>query len=173
MHMPVASVFPDWPQYASRIRDAVAALTPAQLAIRVGPDNDPIWALAAHTAGARVYWLCGVFGEPGAERTPFTDPLTGDGWEDHPEHPRGAEELAWALDSTFEVVQDVLGRWTVDELTVTAERPWGDTVQVHTRGSVLDRLFSHDAFHAGEISQLLGLHDIGSIDLWRRTPPAT
>jgi hypothetical protein len=124
-------------------------------------------------AGARTYWLCGVFGEPGAERTPFTDPVSGDGWEDDPDHPRTSDELAWALDSTFEVVQDVLGRWTVDELTVTAERPWGDTVQVHTRGSVLDRLFSHDAFHAGEISQLLGLHDIGSIDLWRRTPPAT
>ena len=38
----------------------------------------------------------------------------------------------------------------------------------HTRASVLNRLFSHDAFHAGEISQLLGLHHLPEIDLWRR-----
>ena len=167
----VAAAYPDWPQYASRIRDAVVGLTPEQLALRAGPDNDPVWALAAHCAGARVYWLCGVFGEPGAERTPFTDPLSGEGWEDDPDHPRSGEELAWALDSTFEVVRGVLDRWTVDDLALTAERRWGDTVQSHTRASVLNRLLTHDAFHAGEISQLLGLHGIGSIDLWRRTPP--
>jgi len=31
-------------------------------------------ATVGHTAAARVYWLCGVLGEPGAETTPFTDP---------------------------------------------------------------------------------------------------
>lgn len=172
MSRPVTTLHPDWPQHARRIRDAVAALDTERLAIRAGPGHAPIWALAAHIAGTRVYWLCGVFGEPGAERTPFPTPLTGEGWEDDESHPRTASELAGALDSSFEVLWDVLGRWRVDELGVTAERRWGDTIQVHTRASVLDRLFSHDAFHAGEISQLLGLHDVGSIDLWRRTLPA-
>lgn len=171
--MSLVHVFPDWPQHAARLRDAVAGLTPDQLALRAGPDNDPIWALAAHVAGARVYWLCGVFREPGAERTPFTDPLSGEGWEDHPEQPRSGDELAVALDSSFEVVRDVLDRWVVDELGLTAERLLGDTPQAHTRASVLNRLMSHDAFHAGEISQLLGLHGIGDIDLWRRAPSAT
>lgn len=167
---PVVTLYPDWPQHARRIRDAVAGLSAEQLALRAGPDHDPVWALAAHLAGARVYWLCGVFGEPGADTTPFADPLTGEGWEDDPSHPRSGEELADALDSSFEVVRGVLDRWTVEDLVLTAERRFGDTVQVHTRASVLNRLFSHDAFHAGEISQLLGLHDLGSIDLWRRMP---
>jgi uncharacterized damage-inducible protein DinB len=169
----VAAVYPDWPQHAQRIRDAVAGLSTLQLARTAGPDHDPIWALAAHVAGTRVYWLCGVFGEPGADRTPFPDPLNGEGWEDDPTHPRSADELAWALDTSFEVVRAALARWTVDDLAMTAERRWGDTVQVHTRASVLDRLFSHDAFHAGEISQMLGAEGWGAIDLWRRTPPAT
>ena len=81
MDRAAASLYPDWPQYAGRIRDAVASLTAAQLALRAGPDHAPIWALAAHLAGTRVYWLCGVFGEPGADRTPFPTPLTGIGWE--------------------------------------------------------------------------------------------
>jgi hypothetical protein len=170
--MSLTHLYPDWPQYASRIRDAVAGLTTEQLALRAGPEHDPIWALAAHCAGTRVYWLCGVFGEPGAASTPFTDPASGEGWEDHPEHPRSGDELAMALDTTFEVVAAVLDRWTVDDLALTAERRWGNSVQLHTRASVLNRMFSHDAFHAGEISQLLGLHGLGSIDLWPRTPPA-
>jgi uncharacterized damage-inducible protein DinB len=151
----------------------VAGCTSERLALRAGPDHAPIWALAAHVASARVYWLCGVFAEPGAEATPFTEPLNGSGWEDDQSHPRTGEELAWALDSSFEVVRAVLGRWTVDELSLTAERRIGDIVQTHTRASVLNRLFSHDAFHAGDISQLLGTHDAGEIDLWRRMPSRT
>src|SRR5438093_12421753 len=82
MDDPVASLYPDWPQYAARIRDAVKHLTDDQLALRAGPEHAPIWALAAHVAGTRVYWLCGVLQEPGADRTPFTEPLSDVGWED-------------------------------------------------------------------------------------------
>jgi uncharacterized damage-inducible protein DinB len=169
----IASLFPDWPQYNGRIRDAVVHLRAEQLGLRAGPGHAPIWALAAHVAGTRTYWLCGVFGQPGAEKTPFTEPTTGWGWEDDEDHPRTGEELAWALDSTFDVVRDCLDRWTVDDLTLSATRSYGGVTTVHSRASVLNRMFSHDAFHAGEISQLLGVHDLEAIDLWRRASPVT
>jgi hypothetical protein len=151
----IATLYPDWAQYAARLRDGVRDLTETQLAIRAGPDHGTIWQLAAHCAGTRVYWLCHIFGEPGADRTPFTDP-SGMGWE--------------ALDSTWAIVAHCLARWTVDDLEVSFERRLGDVVQHHTRASILNRLCSHDAFHAGEISQLLGVHGLPPIDLWRRTP---
>lgn len=165
---PVATLFPDWPQYARRLRDGVAGLTMDQLGLRAGPDHDPIWALAAHIAGARAYWLCGIFGEPGAAETPFTDPATGEGWEDDPDHPRSGEELAWALDSTWAIVQGCLERWTLEDLALSATREGVGPVQVHTRASVLNRLLTHEAFHAGEISQVLGVHGLPAIDLWAR-----
>lgn len=165
----IASIYPDWPQYATRLRDAVKDLSPDQLALRAGPEHGRIWALAAHTAGSRAYWICGVFDQPGADATPFTEPLTGIGWEDDEDHPRSGAELAWALDSTWAVIEDCLERWTMDDLDRTASRIALDgTPQVMTRASMLNRLVSHDAFHAGEISQLLGLHDLPPIDLWRR-----
>ena len=169
---PVATLYPDWPQHAARLRDGVVDLTAEQLAIRAGPEHGTIWQLAAHTAGARVFWLCQVFGQPGVERTPFEQTLVdGTGWEDEPDHPRSGEELRWALDSTLAVVADCLARWTIDSLGVTATRVLGDgRKQEHTRASVLNRLHSHDAFHAGEISQLLGLHGLPPIDLWARRP---
>ena len=155
-----------WPQYNRRLREVIGAMSAEQLAIRPSPDVWPIWGTVGHTAGARVYWLCHVSGEPGAERTPFTDP-SGFGWEDDPDHPRSADELADALDSTFRIVESCLDRWTTDMLADQIHRDFKGTHQVHHRGSVLQRLFSHDAYHCGELSQTLGIHKLAQIDLWR------
>jgi uncharacterized damage-inducible protein DinB len=163
----VAALYPDWPQYAARLREAVVDLTAEQLALRAGPQHGQIWQLAAHTAGSRVFWLCGVFEEPGAESTPWPQPLTDPGWEDDESRPRSGAELSVALDSSWAVVQACLERWTIDTLDQAKGRRRADgTERLFSRASVLNRLVSHDAFHAGEISQLLGLHRLAPIDLW-------
>jgi uncharacterized damage-inducible protein DinB len=154
-----------WPQYNRRLRDVIGAMSADQLAIRPSPDGWPIWATVGHTAGARAYWLCEVLGEPGAETTPFRD-LAAGGWEDDPDHPRGADELVLALDSTFAIVERCLDRWTPDMLADRIERDYLGVTQVHHRGSILQRIFSHDAYHCGELSQTLGIHGLPQIDLW-------
>jgi uncharacterized damage-inducible protein DinB len=166
----LVALYPDWAQHAARLRAGVRDLTPEQLALRAGPDHGPIWALAAHVAGTRVYWLCGILGEPGADPTPFAPPFE-EGWEDDLDHPRSGDELAWALESSWAVVEGCLARWSVEDLGATFDRSYGGVTVTHTRASVLNRVFSHDAFHAGEISQLLGAHGLPEIDLWRRPRP--
>jgi len=155
-----------WPQYNRRLREVIGAMSDEQLAIRPSADGSPIWATVGHTAGVRVYWLCNVVGEPGAEMTPFTD-VANTGWEDDLDHPRGADELAEALDSTFRIVEGCLDRWTPAMLTDTIHRDYSGTMQVHTRSSILQRLFTHEAYHCGELSQTLGIHGLPQIDLWR------
>src|SRR5215210_2742536 len=69
--------YADWAGYNRRWIEGIQRLTPADLALPVPATRDwgtepwPIWAVAAHTVGPRVFWLCDVFGEPGAEETPF------------------------------------------------------------------------------------------------------
>lgn len=154
-----------WPQYNRRLRDVIARMPDEQLAIRPSPDRWPIWATVGHTAGGRVYWLCFVLGEPGAETTPF-DPSWEFGWEDDLDRPRRAAELVDALDSTFRIVEGCLDRWTPEMLADEVERTYAGTRQVHTRGSILQRMFSHDAYHCGELSQTLGIAGLPQIDLW-------
>ena len=162
----IRSAYGMWPQYNRRLRDVVAAMTDDQLAVRPSPDRWPIWATVGHTAAMRAYWLCDVMGEPGREATPF--PAGSDiDWADDLDHPRGADELVDALDSTFHLIEGCLDRWTVDMLADTFERPHNGEVQIHTRASILQRLFTHDAYHCGELSQTLGIHDLPQIDLWR------
>jgi uncharacterized damage-inducible protein DinB len=154
-----------WPQYNRRLREVVAPMTDEQLAIRPAPDLLPIWATVGHTAAMRVYWLCEVVGESGAKATPFAGEIAD--WADDLDHPRGAGELVDALDSTFRIIEACLDGWTMDMLDAEVHRDYQGTVQVHTRASILQRLLTHEAWHCGELSQTLGIHDLPQIDLWR------
>lgn len=165
--MSIRRFYDRWPQYNRRVTEVIGALTDEQLAIRHGPDQWPIWATVGHNAGARAYWLCGVLGEPGGERTPFSAPFE-DGWEDDRSHPRTAAELVWAMDSTSAIIEGVFDRWTADMLDEDVERQYGGTVQIHSRGSIVQRLLTHDAWHAAQLSDALTIHGLPDIDLWRR-----
>lgn len=166
--MGVRPFYEGWERVQRRLVDRLPALGPEELALR-GIDNWPIWGLVSHLAGGRVYWLCGIFREPGAETTAFPDPF-GECWEDDPNHPRNSEELLFAVESSWRIVELCLERWTPEMLGETFEREIGDVVQLHTRQSVLTRLLTHDAFHAGEVSLVLGMNGLPSLDPWE--PPA-
>ena len=161
----IAPFYAGWSLVNDSLVATLSPLSADQLALPIGSPTWPIWASASHLAGTRVYWLCGIFGEPGRETTPFQD-ASGFGWEDDLSHPRSAEELVGALRSTWKIVQRCLDTWTVESLGQEARRP-GATVQIHTRQSVLMRMITHDAFHSGEISLALGSNGLGAIDPWR------
>ena len=163
----VGQFYEGWQTYNERIVEVVRELSADQLQVRPAPERWPIWATVGHTAGARVYWLCGVFGEPGAATTPFPDPLSGLGWEDDLGTPRSAPELTEALTTTWQVIADCLERWTPAILFEPFEPLADKKTQVHTRQGVLMRLISHDAYHCGELSQTLGIGGMAQIDLWR------
>jgi len=167
----LAPFFEGWRLTNEALVAALARLEPEQLQLPVGSPSWPIWASASHIAGARVFWLCHVFKEPGAETTPFSDP-SGVGWEDDLGRPRSADELVGALRASWRIVERCLETWTPETMTQEARRTRGDEVRVHTRQSVLIRLITHDAYHCGEISLTLGSHGLsgpspnGPIDVW-------
>ena len=168
----IARFYRGWATYNQAMIDALRPLTTEQLALDGGIPEWPIWAIVGHTAGARPYWLCSVFGEPGAETTPFPDSANELGWEDVLSHPRGVDELIGALESTWAIVEGVLERWTPDILDEPFRREIHGRVQFHTRQSVLMRMISHDAYHAGELSQILGAAGLVQVDLWPPKPAA-
>jgi len=163
--------YADWAGYNRRTIDGLRSLSERDLALLVGADRGegiepwPIWAVAGHTAGTRVFWLCTVFGEPGAETTPFTD-STGMGWEDDLSVPRTAKELVGAYEATWRIVEGCLDRWTPAMLNETFRRIGAAGPQLHTRQSILLRMITHEAYHLGEINLALGSNGRQTIDPW-------
>jgi len=163
--MAVEEVYEGWRRVQDRLVARLPGMSAEQLSLRASPESWPVWAIVAHIAGTRVYWLCSVCGEPGFEGTPFSDP-GGEGWEDRLDVPRGADELVEAVRSSWAIVDSCLARWTPEMLHVGFTRSRDGEVQHHTRYSVLTRLVMHDSFHAGEVSLLLGLSGLPSLDPW-------
>lgn len=158
--------YADWAGYNRRATDGLAALDTEALALQApGSEHWPIWAIAAHMAGTRIFWLCEIFGEPGVERMPFYEP-GGMGWEDDLAIPRTAAEIAGALRSSWSVVEGCLDGWTPAMLEDPFERVRATRTEVHTRQSILLRMINHEAYHLGEINIALGANRRAPIDLW-------
>ena len=166
MPQPIRPAYSRWPEYDRRLREVVGALTDEQLALRPAPERWPIWATIGHAACQRVFWLCDFAGEPGAETTRFTNAGFDCPGDDDLEHVLRAADLVDALESTFRVVEGCLDRWTIDMLDEVLRRPEWDASWVHTRGAVLQRVFSHDVYHVAELNEVLGAAGLAQVDLW-------
>ena len=163
--------YADWAGYNRRTVEGLLRLSGEDLALQVRAVRDhegepwPIWAVAGHVAAMRVFWLCDVFGEPGAESTPFAGDTPG--WEDDLSHPRSVEELVGAFESTWQVVEGCLTRWTPEMLTDEIRREKeGRPPELHTRQSILLRLITHEGYHLGEINVTLGSNGREPINPW-------
>ena len=162
----IRAFYADWAGYNRRTAEALRTMSAEDLALEAAESEHwPIWAIAGHTVGARVFWLCHVLGEPGADTTPFTDP-TGFGWEDDRSTVRSAEEVGDAYDSTWRIIAGCLERWTPEMLEETFDRQGTLAMRRYTRQSTLLRLINHEAYHVGEISLILGANGREPIDLW-------
>jgi uncharacterized damage-inducible protein DinB len=162
----IRRAYSTWPHYNQRLRDAVAAMTDAQLAGEPAPGRWPLWATVGHAACQRVSWLCGFAGEPGAETTPFPDALHVCPGDEDLEHVLSAQDLVAALESTFRIVEACLDGWTLDMLDTEIRRQFDGEKWVYTRGSVIQRVFAHDVYHCAEINEALGAAGLPLIDLW-------
>ena len=155
-----------WPDYNRLFRDVVAGLTDEQLALKPTPERWPLWATIGHTACQRVFWLCDFAGEAGADTTRFTNAGYDCPGDDDLENVLNAAQLTEALDSTFRIIDGCLDRWTLKMLDEVLRRPGWDDSWVHTRGAVIQRVFTHDAYHVAEVNGVLGAAGLPQVDLW-------
>jgi uncharacterized damage-inducible protein DinB len=160
--------YADWAGYSRRTIEGLAALDAQALALQApGSDHWPVWAIAAHMAGTRIYWLCEIFGERGIERMSSFYQPGGMGWEDDLSTPRTGPEIVGALRASWEVVDGCLANWTPAMLEESFERHGRrGQDEVHTRQSILLRMITHEAYHVGEINIALGSNGRPTIDPW-------
>jgi uncharacterized damage-inducible protein DinB len=161
-----------WADHQRLLLAAIADLSREQLALRTAPDEMAIWQMASHLAGSRAYWFHDILGEGDptvrdmfhvATTTVPGLPLEDAGWEDDETHPRMAAEIVDAFHQTWGLIEECLGRWSADDLTV--QLPQGSSGRLTTRGWVIWHLMEHEAHHGGAISLVLGTNGLPSLDM--------
>lgn len=148
-----------WQHYQDQLIEALAPLSPEQLALRAAPNLRSVDELARHIIGARVIWFHHVLGLGDDAFAAYAE------WRLPDSPPRTARELVSALAATWGVLWDVLPRFTPTDLreTVTSER-WGEP-RTFTRGWIIWHVLEHDLHHGGEIGYSLGMHGLTAPDI--------
>lgn len=158
-NQPVLTVFyQGWENYQQLLAGAVAPLTPEQLALRPSPTHWPIGQLVAHIIAARIWWFHYVLGEGDATLAPLVH------WDDEGQPARSGRELAAGLEQSWELIWSALARWTPTDLGQEFVHP-RRTEEIYSRQWVIWHVIEHDLHHGGEVSLLLGMHGLPTIDL--------
>ena len=114
-----------------------------------------------------MFWLCDFAGEPGTETTPFPNAGFDCPGDDDLEHVLGPAALVAAPRLHLPDRRErCLDRWTLDMLDEVIRHADWDADWVHTRGAVIQRVFSHDVYHSAELNEALGSPALPQVDLW-------
>lgn len=148
-----------WQNYQDQLCKAIAPLSLEQLALRAAPNLRSIDELVRHVIAVRAGWFHYNLEEGDEDFGAFQK------WTE-PESPsRSASELVSGLEKTWQVIQDVLGRYTLADLQSTVQDEWEGEIYTLTRGWVIWHVMEHDIHHGGEIAYSLGMHGLTAPDI--------
>jgi uncharacterized damage-inducible protein DinB len=157
----LAPLYKGWDGYQRHLAKALVPLSPEQLALHATQDLRSIGMLATHLVAVRARWLYYVLNEGGEQLIPIGQ------WDRSDQPARSAAELVGGLETTWNVIDDALHRWTLADLEETVRDVDEDSgeEEIFTRQWVIWHLLEHDLHHGGELSFSLGMHGLAAIDL--------
>src|SRR2546430_8830384 len=145
--------------YQNQLSIALARLPPEQLALRAAPGLRSIDELARHVIAVRAGWFHYNLEEGNEDFGAFGE------WDGPGSLPRSADELVSGLEKTWQVMQEVLGRYTLADLQSTVQDESEGKIYTITRGWVIWHVIEHDLHHGGEIAYSLGMHGLTAPDI--------
>lgn len=153
-------IYESWRGYQQKLRDAVAPLTIEQLELQPAAHMWPLGQIVQHIIGVRAGWFSGTLQDEDAAMSEYMS-----SWGQRESPARSGAELAGALDATWAFVEARLQRWTPDELAQTFPDEWDGQVYQVSRSWVISHVLEHDLHHGGEVSLILGMNGLRTLDL--------
>ncbi|SRR5581483_7375784 len=154
-------LYKGWDVYQNHLVNALAPLSPEQLALQAARDLRSIGMLAKHIIAVRARWLSHRLKEGDEQLIAIGE------WDSSRHSDRSAAELVSGLQITWRVIEAALQRWTFADLEETfrdVDEETGEE-EVFTRQWIIWHLLEHDLHHGGELSFLLGMHGLAAINL--------
>ncbi len=154
-HTTLSNFYKGWDNYQDLLTKAITLLSAEQLALRAAPHLRSIGFITAHIISARVWWFHNIMGEGHSDLAPMVD------WDEDDAPARSAAELVDGLETSWQMIQNVLALRTPADLHQTFQRR-SESV---TRQWIIWHVIEHDLHHGGEISLTLGMNDLATPDL--------
>ena len=156
----VAPYYKGWDAYEVLLITAIAPLTDEQLTLRAAPHLRSISENMLHIIAVRARWFHRFMGEGGDDIAAIIL------WDRKESLARSAAELVSGLKQTMRMIQDCLARWTPADLEYEfkgTDPNYGDYDL--SRQWVIWHVIEHDLHHGGEVSFMLGMHELAAPDL--------
>ncbi len=150
-----------WEEYQDTLKQAIAPLTPEQLALRAAPGLRSVGEIVAHVISSRVHWFGDFLGE--MRSMPDVEALLA--WKMRDAPPRTADELVEGLDTSWRFMADLLNRWDSTDMQHTFPFDSNGTHYDNSRSWVTWHILQHDLHHGGEISITLGMYGLQAPDV--------
>jgi uncharacterized damage-inducible protein DinB len=148
--------YQSWNNYQDLLKQAIAPLTPAQLALRAAPDLRSVGEMVAHVITARVAWFGGFLGE--MNTLPGVESLLARAMPNAP--PPTAGELVAGLDTSWRFMAELLHKWDSADMQHTFPFEAEGQHYDNSRSWVTWHILGHDLHHGGEIAITLGMYDL-------------
>jgi uncharacterized damage-inducible protein DinB len=152
-------IYENWQGYHQKLRECIAPLTDEQLELQPAPHMWPLGQIVQHIISVRAGWFSGTLQEDDEAMNEYMS------WGQRDSPARSAVELACGLDQTWAFIEARLRRWTPNDCARAF--PDEDDGQVYevSRSWVIYHVMEHDLHHGGEVSLILGMNGLRTLDL--------
>jgi uncharacterized damage-inducible protein DinB len=152
-------IYENWRAYHENLRDCIAPLTSEQLLLQPAGHMWRLSQIAQHIISARAGWFSRILQENDESMNDYM------AWDQRDSPARSAAELARGLDETWTFIEARLQRWTPKDCAKTFSDEWDGQIYEVSRSWVIYHVMEHDLHHGGEISLILGMNGLRSLDL--------
>ena len=152
-------IYENWRGYNEKLRNCITLLTDEQLLLQPAQHMGPLTQIVQHIISVRAGWFSGTLQDDDAAMNAYMD------WGQRDSPARSAAELAGGLDETWAFIDTRLQRWTPDDCAKTFPDEWDGQVYEVSRSWVIYHVLEHDLHHGGEVSLILGMNGLPSLDL--------
>jgi uncharacterized damage-inducible protein DinB len=152
-------IYENWRGYQEKLRSCIAPLTSEQISLQPAAHMWPLGQIVQHIISVRAGWFSGTLQDEDAAMTAYME------WGHRDSSARSGTELTHGLDETWAFIEARLQRWSPDDCAKTFPDEWDGQVWQVSRSWVIYHVLEHDLHHGGEVSLILGMNGLQTLDL--------
>ena len=152
-------IYENWRGYHEKLRNCVELLTNEQLMLQPAPRMWPLGQIVQHVISVRAGWFSGTLQDDDEVMNEYMS------WGQRESPERSAVEMVRGLNETRAFIEARLRRWTPADCAKTFPDEWDGQKYELSRSWVIYHVMEHDLHHGGEVSLILGMNGLKTLDL--------